>query len=183
MRGVYRADWDRLYLRVRDGDPEALVTLRNQAIRLVARCRVARYSSIPPWLREELAEEAFDRTESVFPRLETWERAFAYMATTMSRLVFRLGAEGQRIPLDRISPQLTDPETARRVLETDITDLVLQLGSVLPEEQYQQFRALVQVCWGTPETRQALSRRASVSLRTWARCRAKLLENLRKLLS
>jgi len=63
MRGVYRADWDRLYLRVRDGDPEALVTLRNQAIRLVARCRVARYSSIPPWLREELAEEAFDRTE------------------------------------------------------------------------------------------------------------------------
>src|SRR5688572_15598124 len=179
MRGVVRADWDGLYLRVREGDCEALVTLRNQAIRLVARCRVARYSSIPPWQREELAEEAFDRTEPVFPRLETWERAFAYMPTTMSRPIFRLSAQGQRIPLDRVAPQLIDPEPPRRMLETDIADFVLEKGCLLPERQYRQFRALLLACWGLPETRQSLSRRAVVSLRTWARGRANLLMKLR----
>ena len=62
MRCAFRAGWESLYVRVLDGDPMALVSLRNQAISLVARCRVARYSPIPPWLREDLAEKAFDST-------------------------------------------------------------------------------------------------------------------------
>jgi hypothetical protein len=183
MRGVFRADWDGLYLRVRRGDSEALVTLRNEAIRRVARCRVARCSSIPPWQREELAEEAFDRTQSAFPKLETWERAFAYMAKTMNRLIFRLSVQGQRIPLDAVGSQLIDPEAPRRVLETDIADFALEKACGLPERQYQQFRTLLQACWGRAETRRSLSRKAGVSLRTWARCRASLLVKLRKSLS
>src|SRR5687768_5335935 len=182
MRGVVRADWDGLYIRVRGGDAEALVTLRNQAIRLVARCRVARYSSIPPWLREELAEEAFDRTEPAFPRLETWERAFAYMATTMNRLIFRTSAREHRVALEDLAERLIDPEPPRRMLQTDIVDFILETAGTLSQARYRQFRALVQACWAECDGRETLSEEAGISARTWSSERKDLIECLRKLL-
>jgi len=179
MRCVSQLDWECLFGRVLAGDAGALVTLRNGAIELVAKVRVPRDSPVPPWLREELAEKAFESAEPHFKELETWKRALAYMGTTMDRLIIRTLSRGQRVPLDDVIRRVTDPRSESWLIDAEIRDFILEIAPTLSQRQYCQLRAIVQSCWGKSEGREILSQNAGICARTWSYDRKKFLEYLR----
>ena len=182
MRCNSPSDWELLFGRVLAGDAHALVALRNAAIELAAFVRAPWDSPVPPWLREELAEEAFERTKPHFQELETWRRAFGYMRKTMDRLIVRTVSLGERLPLDKFAERLVDPRSALRITQMDFSDFIFETARTLSQRRYRQLRAMVQACWAQCEGRGALAKEAGICPRTWSSERKDLLKHLRKLL-